>query len=591
MRFFGRGGDRFALPLAFQPPCIRQNVSAPQSLLPLSIPDLPAGAPAVKNLWNIADLIDLHYFRQTDEELLRREGEAPLVKRDRIIYLAKIAPQFGKADDLPPRILVRKWLAMRRLQHRQERGHVGQALPGTLWRELTVVFRGLACLCGLLAGLGLAGSLLLYSGSTPLNVSVYFGLFVVLQLLMVGGQSLFFLYRRLRRIPMESTVLYALLGRLLMRTLEGVRRRLQRRISGQRRLDLAALLGSVQQHKELAALLIWPAFILVQLGGIGFNLGIIGATLAKVAFADIAFAWQSSLQLSAQWVANLVGWIALPWSWIAPQTVPSLAQIQGSQMVLKEGMVHLATSDLVAWWPFLCCAVAFYGLLPRCLLLTLGLIRQRQALEQLHFATLGLRPLLQRMTVPRIDAKGAPEPAESAAPAPPVRAALEAVVGGDENPLNAEPDLPLQPFVPVAEGMSAVLLIPDELYEDCPQAALLALLQPGWGAAIACVRHGAPDQTEADTLSRVRETAEQDGLAGVLLLQEAWQPPLKETEQFLRDLRRSAGALTPLVILLIGKPSPQTLLTPADPEQLRIWRLKMQALGDPCLEVHPLVQP
>ena len=207
---------------------------------------------------------------------------------------------------------------------------------------------------------------------------------------------------------MESTVVYVLIGRLLMRGLDGIRRWLQRKMSGRQRLDLAALLGGVQQRQELAALLIWPAFILVQLGGIGFNLGVIGATLAKVAFSDIAFAWQSSLQLSAELVAGLVQWIALPWSWAVPQAYPSLAQIQGSQMVLKEGVSHLATGDLVSWWPFLCCAVLVYGLLPRCLLLVLGLVQQRRALEQLHFATLGIRPLLRRMTAPRIDTNGSP---------------------------------------------------------------------------------------------------------------------------------------------------------------------------------------
>jgi hypothetical protein len=51
------------------------------------------------------------------------------------------------------------------------------------------------------------------------------------------------------------------------------------------------------------------------------------------------------------------------------------------------------------------------------------------------------------------------------------------------------------------------------------------------------------------------------------------------------------GERTPLSILLIGKPSAQTVLTPVDPEQLQIWRQKMQALSDPWLEVQPLVQP
>ena len=151
---------------------------------------------------------------------------------------------------------------------------------------------------------------------------------------------------------MESTSLYIVLGRAMVRAMEGVRRRLHRRLSGRRRLDLAALIGSIQQRRELAALLLWPAFILVQMGGIGFNLGVLGATLSKVVFSDMAFAWQSTLQLSPELVAELVRWIALPWSWIVPQAYPSLEQIQGSQMVLKEGVAHLATANLVAWWPF-----------------------------------------------------------------------------------------------------------------------------------------------------------------------------------------------------------------------------------------------
>jgi len=133
----------------------------------------------VNNLWSIADLIDLHFFTQLDEEVQRKDGGEAQAKRDRIIYLAKIEPKLGKADDIPPRILVRKWLAIRQLQYRRERGREGLLLPGTVWRELAFLCQGLFFFCGLFAGLGLAGSLLLYSGTTPLNVSVYFGLFVV----------------------------------------------------------------------------------------------------------------------------------------------------------------------------------------------------------------------------------------------------------------------------------------------------------------------------------------------------------------------------------------------------------------------------
>lgn len=535
----------------------------------------------MKPLWDIADLIDLHYFFQQDEEVRRRDGEASLAKRDRIIYLAKIEPKLGKVDAIPPRILVRKWLTIRQLQYRRERGREGMLLPGTVWRELTLLCRGLFFFLGLFAGLGLAGSLLLYSGERPLNVSVYFGVFVVVQLLLLGAQGVLLGYRRARRIPMESTVVYVLVGRLLMRGLDAIRRRVQRKMSASRRLDLAALVGGVRQRKELAALLLWPAFMLVQLGGIGFNLGVVGATLAKVAFADVAFAWQSSLQLSASFVADLVRWIALPWSWAVPQGYPTLEQVQGSQMVLKEGMAHLATGDLVAWWPFLCCAVAVYGLLPRCLLLVLGEVQQRRALDQLHFATLDIRPLLQRMTGPRLDTNGE----QTTVPAAPEPAMKELPVESDT--------VLLQPMEQAGRGGSVCcLLVPDELFEECPQARVRdRIAAVGYTDQVEWVRYGIPGASEEESLAPLAATAAQGQLAGVLLLQEAWQPPLKETERFLTELRRLAGERVPLTILLVGRPVPQNVLTPADPESLRIWRRKMQALGDPLLEVRSLVQP
>jgi len=278
------------------------------------------GVLIMAKLWSIADLIDLHYFFQLDDEVRRRDGEAALVKRDRLIYLAKIEPQLGQVEEVPARLLVRRWLTMRRLQYRREPGHAGAPLPGTVWQELSLLSHILVLVLGLVAGAGLAGSLLLYSGATPLNVSVYFGLFVVVQVAVLGLQAVLLGYRRLRRLELESSTLYLLVGRLLMRTLDAVRRWSQRAMTGRQRLDLAAIAGSVRQRKELAALLVWPGFMLLQVGGIGCNLGVIAATLAKVTFSDVAFAWQSSLQLSAQAVADLVRWISLPWSWIAPQT-------------------------------------------------------------------------------------------------------------------------------------------------------------------------------------------------------------------------------------------------------------------------------
>ena len=136
-----------------------------------------------------------------------------------------------------------------------------------------------------------------------------------------------------------------------------------------------------------------------------------------------------------------------------------------------------------------------------------------------------------------------------------------------------------------------MVLVPDELYDDCPQGALAELLHPGGGQTLHWFRYNGPEALDtAHPEELVRELAEHPP-ATVFLLQEAWQPPLKETEQMLQGLRLLVGQQIPIVLLLIGRPTPQTILTPAEPEQVMIWSRRVQALGDPRLAVQPLVQP
>lgn len=524
----------------------------------------------MNRLWSIADLIDLLYFFHLDEEIRERQGDEALVKRDRLIYLTKIRPQLGKAEEVPPRQLVRRWLAVRRLQFQREIRENGAILPGSVWGEMTTVCRVLLFLFGAASGIGLAGSFLLYSGARPLNVAVYFGLFVGLQLLSLILQSGFLLVRRLRRVPMESSVFYLLLGRFFLKGFDALRRRLQPQLSGQRRLDLAALVGTVRQERELAVLVIWPAFLLVQFAAIGFNLGVLGTTLARVVFSDIAFAWQSSLQVTADLVARLVAWLALPWSWLIEHGYPSLEQIRGSQVVLKEGISGLATADLVAWWPFLVAAVVVYGLLPRLALLGLGFRQQQRALARLHFATQGIRPLLTRMTAPQLNTSGA---------------AVTGPQGSGSGPGAFEPEPQAAPWPeppPPGDG-PVMLLVPDELVADCPQAELANLLAPHLNPSrLVLLPYVLAEAGRTDWPVLLA------GAAGIFLLQEAWQPPLREFDHLLRRLRAAVGCV-PITLLLVGRPR-ATPFTPPEQGQFRVWQSRLAALADPQLTVQPLVR-
>ena len=147
-------------------------------------------------------------------------------------------------------------------------------------------------------------------------------------------------------------------------------------------------------------------------------------------------------------------------------------------------------------------------------------------------------------------------------------------------------------MLPFSGGGPWFVLIPDELYLDCPLPELIDLLGPEAATSgIESICFGTPGISEAESLTPLMEATGTKAFSGVLLLQEAWQPPLQETGLFLHNVRRAVGETVPITILLLGKPSSQTIFTPVNPEHLRIWEQKMRAIGDPCLDVLPLMQP
>ena len=75
----------------------------------------------------------------------------------------------------------------------------------------------------------------------------------------------------------------------------------------------------------------------------------------------------------------------------------------------------------------------------------------------------------------------------------------------------------------------------------------------------------------------------------VVIIMEAWMPPLVGFQSFVRGLREQLGTL-PIMVRLVGKPEADNAITPAaDPAQIRIWREKMAALGDPQLTTRELI--
>ncbi len=519
--------------------------------------------------WTFADIVDLEYFFIKDEELREQEGEKALRQQDRTIYFAR-RQEFDAIGD--SRGLVRRWLAARRMQ--QHSTPPCGPLPGKIWREASVLLRWLTLIVGILCGTLAASSLLRYSGETAVNVSGYFAVLIAVQILLLILLLVMLSLRSISRSWLKSSLLCQLSAGLLKKLFINLQRRSQKISDAETRLRFQAAIGRIRQNRqEYGSLYFWPAFILLQLFGCGFNIGTLAATLFKVSLADVAFGWQSTLQIDPQLLATAVRWIALPWSWFVPAAVayPTAEQIEGSRIILKEGIYHLTTGNLVAWWPFLTLSVFTYGLLPRLLLFLFGSYQLRRKLKSLRFDSARFRQLQQRMLNPILET------------------GLQAQASNITSSI-LQDGPPGAQAAPCVSG-ARLLLVPDELWASINMTRLTDCLEPHEGSGpYHSLRIGALDQSEEELYTQIASTLHENSAAGILLLQEAWQPPIRELLDLFRRLRHELPRQYPISVVLIGKPDSDSILTGVKAQDLNLWRKSLQTLGDPYLSLYPLVE-
>jgi len=531
--------------------------------------------------WNYQDIIDLEYFLQLDGDSLNKQ----LHQRDRDIFLtladtAATGVEAARSADTPhhsPRAagdsptLLKMWLDARRRMT-----PTATTLPGSYASEAHILVRVALLLLGLFVGSSAGMAFLAYSGSTPVNVLNFLVLFVFSQLLMTGLLLSRGLVGRLggSSARFSKSISIRLISVGANRLASWLLRRGNQQIDAKKRLAMQAALGRIQATGTMyKGLFYWPLFLLAQLFGISFNIGLLVATLLKITVSDLAFGWQSTLQFSAQSLHNFVSWLALPWSWLVSPPIghPGLPEIEGSRIILKEGIANLQTPDLVSWWPFLLLSVLFYGLLVRLFCYGWGKLSAHRAEQRLKFDTPAIRQVLRRMTTPVVTTQAKPEPV---APITPIAT----------EPNTAEfPKDEAQPLQPIT------LLLPDEIHDSCDPEQLAYIFEQEGFAIAESHRFMADYDSDQALLTSFRQAA-WEGSAGITIIQESWMPPLVSFLSYLKEMRSAVGHL-PIMIRLTGKPASGSTLTPVtDQLNLDVWQQKIESLGDPYIETRPLIE-
>ncbi len=251
-------------------------------------------------------------------------------------------------------------------------------------------------------------------------------------------------------------------------------------------------------------------------------------------------------------------------------------------MILKDDFYHLTSSDLVSWWPFLCLAVCCYCLLPRILLFVAGTVGRNRALAGVSFHRAEHKQLLHRLLTPRLETK----PVIKEAPIHPEGPVVVPVV---ETVPEAEEVKPLEEAAADGVNGRVVVLVPDELYADYDEKKFGLLSKQAFGYTTGTSLRIDDEYSDAKMILDHLQEPDCCGSA-LLILQEAWQPPIQEMLTFLRDLRKKSDEELHIILALIGKPVADTIFTPVTATDLQIWKQKTAILADPCLQVSPLIE-
>ncbi len=537
-------------------------------------------------------ILDLEYLASIDDGIADAQAREDLKARDREIY-EKICSEAGTPPDkeaashgpmalhdMDETRLLFSWLEYRKLVVLAQGGPKAlMGLPGKILVRRARLLAGLCLAGGLSLGFVLAFSFLAYHGTTPVNVALFLSLFVLLPFVfslaglrfMVGGVG--------RGLPGG-----ALWGRLASRFL--FRSPLDKR--GEDAPDPAWSGLFEPGDTPMGTHLYWSLVGLSTLSGVALSLGFLGGTFFRVAVSDLAFGWQSTLVATAQKVHGLVTALALPWAWALPSDQfpglahPTLDQIAGSRIILKEGIDALVTTDLVSWWPFLCFSLVFYTVLPRLLLWGYAHWAGRSARRDLDLGRPVFRRLLARMKRPHVAVRFR----ETAVTRP----------ASDSHPLSfADQPSPKAPVgdtdVGDKEGAGNRVTAPVD-QAQCP--ARLLFPQEIWtpearervGALVAGQFHLAPV-----SLAEVAMDADVDGAAmgpspdkgPLLLVQEVWQPPIRGLLYYVTRLREITDCPV-WVVLVQGADEPRLGVSPGDVDA-RVWARAVKDLKDPGLMV------
>ena len=279
------------------------------------------------------------------------------------------------------------------------------------------------------------------------------------------------------------------------------------------------------------------SWVITQVFGVCFNLGILAVLLANLSFKDVEFGWQSSLMHSNEAAYRIASDIATPWKWFAPHPHPTLQEVEESHF--QFGVKQSNKS----WWPFLRYAILCYGLLPRLLLLIFAVAKW----EEVYWAT-RVRSWCVPLVLPAID-----WPHDSLD-------GRQRGAGDSDTRASAPHHVP--------SGTTFAILASDL---EIPEGEIAEHLRQTFGWQLAACESAQVDYPSGNGRLLELLSHKAASLTSVVVLVPADRAPIKAIALTLHSIRQAAAVLRNWVLLIVGRKTVESF-SPVAAEELKHWQ-------------------
>ncbi len=328
--------------------------------------------------WTVGDVID---FEEAEQKTLSSQDAESVLREDGKTLSRTFAEQ--GFSGVPRVALCHAWLSLARSRDPQ--------LFGSGIDRVFSVLRSTSWVMGIVLGCLAVPAYLAYKGEKPINVMVVFFGLIVLPWVITGGGLYFSVW--LRGGSSKGSVGAGIAF-------------LVSRLSPEWRASWSDLRRILREHgKRIASISSGLFFGFTQQVACGFGIGALLSILFHVTVFDLAFGWESTLSIGAEFMCYFTNVISAPWAWLWTASVPSLEQVRESRFSYLAGMEAASVNATRSWWPFIVGSLMFYVVIPRFLLVVYASWKTSRRLSTLDFTRTQDIALIRRLSGPLFQTK------------------------------------------------------------------------------------------------------------------------------------------------------------------------------------------